>query len=111
MRVIEVNKKTIGIITNISNGLMSVDYYGQIVKYLYPSAFANYLELEDEELQEKLKEDSIDSSFEEFCKEYKMLLNQEIKYLRLTGEKRKKLLMVRGLHRKKENICMLLTLI
>ena len=47
MRVIEVNKKTIGIITNISNGLMSVDYYGQIVKYLYPSAFANYLELED----------------------------------------------------------------
>ncbi len=92
MRVIEVNKKTIGIITNISNGLMSVDYYGQIVKYLYPSAFANYLELEDEELQEKLKEDSIDSSFEEFCKEYKMLLNQEIKYLRLTGGKKKKII-------------------
>ena len=45
MRVIEVNKKTIGIITNISNGLMSVDYYGQIVKYLYPSAFANYLDI------------------------------------------------------------------
>ena len=92
MRVIEVNKKTIGIITNISNGLISVDYYGQIVKYLYPSAFANYLELEDEELQEKLKEDSIDSSFEKFCKEYKMLLNQEIKYLRLTGGKKKKII-------------------
>ena len=35
---------------------MSVDYYGQIVKYLYPSAFANYLELEDEDSYNEVDE-------------------------------------------------------
>ena len=54
----------IGTIEYIRDGIVSVDYHGDISKYSYPSAFAGVLELEDEELQEEIQDAGIGASFD-----------------------------------------------
>ena len=52
MRVMKTSTHAVGTIEYIRDGIVAVDYHGDISKYPYPSSFAGLLELEDEELQE-----------------------------------------------------------
>ena len=66
------NRKThsIGTIEYIKDGIVTIDFYGTITKYSYPSAFAGLLELEDEELQAEIEGAGVGASFESFKKNY-----------------------------------------
>lgn len=59
MRVMNTNTHAIGTIEYIHDGIVAVNYHGDISKYSYPSGFAGLLELEDEELQEKIQASGI----------------------------------------------------
>lgn len=91
MRVMNINRHLIGIIKSIDRNYIYVDFHGEISKYPYPSAFTKTLELEDENLQKKIKTISIEASFEDFKKTYSSALSREADYLRETGGKRYKL--------------------
>ena len=65
MRVWNVYSHSIGIIKDIRDGILFVDYHGEISKYSYPSAFAGTLELEDESIQEKIQSESVEASFDD----------------------------------------------
>ena len=92
MRVMNIDTHAIGVIMYVKDNIIAVDYHGQVSKYAYPSAFANYLELEDAELQEKIQGESENASFERFRTDYKISLNREIGYLRVTGGKKQKII-------------------
>ncbi len=65
MRVRNVAANAVGTIKHIQNGYVEVDFYGDICKFLFPSAFTKTLELEDEMLQEQLQSDGVNASFTE----------------------------------------------
>lgn len=90
MRVMNTNTHAIGVIMYVKDNIIAVDYHGQVSKYAYPSAFASHLELEDEKLQEDIRGESVESSFDRFRTDYKISLNREINYLRVTGGKKQK---------------------
>lgn len=91
MRVMNTNTHVIGVIMYVKDNIIAVDYHGQVSKYAYPSAFASHLELEDEKLQEDIRGESVESSFDRFRTDYKISLNREINYLRVTGGKKQKI--------------------
>lgn len=91
MRVMNTNTHAIGVIMYVKENIIAVDYHGQVSKYAYPSAFASHLELEDEKLQEDIRGESVESSFDRFRTDYKVSLNREINYLRVTGGKKQKI--------------------
>ena len=91
MRVMNTNTHAIGVIMYVKDNIIAVDYHGQVSKYAYPSAFASHLELEDEKLQEDIRGESVESSFDRFRTDYKISLNREINYLRVTGGKKQKI--------------------
>ena len=66
MRVMNTGTHAIGTIEYIRDGIVAVDYHGDISKYSYPSAFAGLLELEDEELQEEIQDAGVGASFDNF---------------------------------------------
>lgn len=88
MRVMNVNTHAIGIIEYIQDGYVAISYHGEMSRYAYPSAFANILELEDEDLQEQIQGEGANASFERFKREYKFALNNEVEYLKATGGKK-----------------------
>lgn len=88
MRARNVATNAVGTIKHIQNGYVEVDFYGDICKFLFPSAFTKTLELEDEMLQEQLQSDGVNASFTEFKKNYSILINNEIEYLQEVGGKR-----------------------
>lgn len=92
MRVMDTKTHVIGRIEYTTDKIVAVDYHGTIIKYLYPSAFAELLELEDEELQEKIKSKGIGASFDNFKRDYGFLINNEINFLKGTGGKRYKII-------------------
>lgn len=92
MRVMNTNTRAIGIIEYVKNGIIAVNFYGDIKKYYYPSAFAEFLELEDEEIQEEIKNDGMVDSFDNFKRYYQFGINNEINYLKATGGKKYKLI-------------------
>lgn len=92
MRVRNVATNAVGTIKHIQNGYVEVDFYGDICKFLFPSAFTKTLELEDEMLQEQLQSDGVNASFTEFKKNYSILINNEIEYLKEIGGKKYKII-------------------
>lgn len=91
-RVRNVNTHSIGVIKDIRDGLVLIDYYGDISKYSYPSAFVNYIEFEDEKIQEKLEEQGVRGSFDTFKSTYRAAINTEIGFLKSTGGKKYKII-------------------
>ncbi len=87
-RVMDTNTHAIGTIVYIRDGIVAVDYHGHIVKYSYPAAFAGLLELEDEELQEEIQDEGIGASFDNFKRDYRFAINNEIDFLKATGGKK-----------------------
>ncbi|WP_352397619.1 AAA domain-containing protein [[Clostridium] aminophilum] len=88
MRVMIVQNHQIGTIRYIKDGVVSLDCHGSEKKYLYPAAFAGTLELEDEDLNERILMQGQEASFEEFKKTYRFALTNEIDFLKLTGGKK-----------------------
>lgn len=88
MRVMHLITHQIGKIEYIEDGIVAVDFYGEVTKFSFPSAFAETLELEDEELQNEIQSLGVESNFEIFRKRYKRSLETEIGYLISTGGKR-----------------------
>lgn len=85
MRVVNTNTHAIGTIISIQDGYVTVDFYGTCCKYAFPSVFAGTLELEDEELQKKIQDDSIGDSFAHFKKSFRSAISNEVNYLKTTG--------------------------
>jgi hypothetical protein len=78
----------IGTIKYIHDGVVAIDFYNNIVKYPYPSAFAELLEVEDEDIQKQIQESAIEASFDCFKRDYSHALNNEINYLKVKGGKK-----------------------
>ena len=102
MRVMNVKTRTIGKIEYIQDGQVAINFHGNISKYEYPSAFANILELEDEELQKQLQDESVVSSFEVFRRDFQFAINNEINYLKVTGGRKYRVIDGERLPSKKE---------
>ncbi len=92
MRVKNTSNQTIGVIEYIRDGIVAVNYYGSITKYSYPSAFSATLELEDEEIQEEIQGESINASFDNFKRNFRFAIGNEIDYLKSTGGKKYKII-------------------
>lgn len=92
MRVMHMKSHTIGIIKNIKDGLVTVDYHGNISNYSYPAAFADILELEDEHAQKRIQAKGNRASFEEFIRTYRTAIYNEIDFLKATGGKKYRLI-------------------
>lgn len=88
MRVMKTDTHAIGKIEYIRDGIVAVNYHGDICKYSYPSAFAGLLELEDEALQEDIQEEGEEAAFEIFRKNYRYSIINEINFLKATGGKK-----------------------
>ena len=88
MRVMNISSHSIGVIKEISDGYMTIDYHGNMSRYAYPAAFASILELEDEDIQEKIQSDGIGASFEGFKRMYSAAISHEINFLKATGGKK-----------------------
>lgn len=91
MRVMNNGTHAIGTIEYISEGILAVNYHGEITKYSYPSCFAGTLELEDEELQAKIQAEGMGTAFEHFKRDYHYAINNEINFLKTTGGKKYKI--------------------
>ena len=92
MRVMNINSHSIGVIKEIRDGLVIVDYHGEISKLSHPSAFATHLELEDEKMQKKIQGEGIGASFDDFKKKYRSAIYTEIDFLKVTGGKKYKII-------------------
>lgn len=92
MRVMNTGTHAIGTIEYIRDGIVAVDYHGDISKYSYPSAFAGLLELEDEELQEEIQDAGVGASFDNFKRDYRFAINNEIDSLKATGGRKYKII-------------------
>ena len=92
MRVMNTSTHAIGTIEYIRDGIVAVDYHGDISKYSYPSAFAGLLELEDEELQEEIQDAGVGASFDNFKRDYRFAINNEIDSLKATGGRKYKII-------------------
>lgn len=88
LRVVNVYSHSIGTITSIENGFVTVDFHDAPCRYMFPEAFSNTLELEDEDLQESIQNYGAGASFENFKKNYRFAINNEIDYLKTTGGKK-----------------------
>ena len=87
-KVMNNKTKARGIIKSINGSIIEVSYYGDIVKYAYPAAFADQLLLYDAKLQEEVGETCYEASFNNIKRLYASAVNKEINYLRSTGGKR-----------------------
>lgn len=92
MRVMNTSTHAIGTIEYIRDGIVAVDYHGDISKYSYPSAFAGLLELEDDELQEEIQDAGVGVSFDNFKRDYRFAINNEIDSLKATGGRKYKII-------------------
>ena len=77
-----------GTIVKIDIDLLFVQYHDEIIKYPYPAAFAETLILENEGMQEELHNASTAANYRFFVNRSIAALDQEIKYLHLTGGKK-----------------------
>ena len=75
----------IGTIQKIENGLVEVDFCGEMKKYSFPAAFSSVLEIEDERCQKELVGIGADADFEEFRRSYSNAIAKEIWHLKETG--------------------------
>lgn len=103
MRVMHRTSKKRGRIADISNGKMRVIYADSEYTYKFPACLADTFILEDEELQNKYKQESLDANFEQFKNLYKHAVNAEIAYLRETGGKRYRIIDGERLQTEKNN--------
>ena len=85
--VMDRRTKRRGKIIAVNGSMMEVSFYGDIIKYLFPSAFASYLLLQDGEMQEAFAASAYDASFENIKKRYYVAVKREIEYLKSTGGK------------------------
>ena len=88
MRVMNTATHAIGRIEYVQDGIVAIDFYGKISKYPYPAAFAGTLELENEELQNKIESKGVGAYFENFKRDFQFAINNEINFLKKTGGKK-----------------------
>ena len=91
MRVKNKNNNMIGLIKRIEGNTITVDFRGNIIKYSFPSSFANFLELEDGIIQNEVESYGEKSAFDDFRKKYKVSLKNEIDFLKSTGGRKYKI--------------------
>jgi hypothetical protein len=84
-RVMNTATHMIGTIQYIQDGHIAIDFHGSVSRFAYPAAFAELLELEDENLQEEIETEGVSASFEDFKRDYVRALNNEVTYLKMTG--------------------------
>ena len=87
-RVMNIRTKSIGIIEAIEAGKVYVFDGITTIKYPFPSAFSDVLQLEDEATQEELQSASDNALFNQFRNIYNYALSREITYLKETGGKK-----------------------
>lgn len=88
-RVMNRHNRQQGRIKYIKGGYVYVSTVSsEIVRYLFPAAFADTLIIEDDALQELLKNESLSANFTQFKRKYKKAIADEIDYLRSTGGKK-----------------------
>lgn len=92
MRVMNTATHAIGRIEYVQDGIVAIDFYGKISKYPYPAAFAGTLELENEELQNKIESKGVGAYFENFKRDFQFAINNEINFLKKTGGKKYKII-------------------
>lgn len=92
MNVFNTSTHAIGRIEYITDGKVAVNFHGNIVKYSYPSAFAGILELEDEKVQREIQEEGTGASFDDFKRNFRVAINNEIDFLKSTGGKKYKII-------------------
>ncbi len=86
-RVMRKSSRYIGKITRIEENKVYVQYDEGEVSYPFPAAFSNTLELEDEPLQDELKDVSNSAEFDIFRNRYSSAVIREMQYLKTNGEK------------------------
>ena len=86
--VLHIPSRGIGTITEIKGNTIHVQIHGNTFAYSFPGAFANILELEDEDLQNGLVVESSEADFETFKNIYLHSVNNEVNYLKHEGGKR-----------------------
>ncbi len=77
-----------GKIISIEGNKMKVEMRGENLTFPYPDAFTNIFELADLCIQEEIKKESNEASFESFKNQYVNAVRKEIQYLRETGGKK-----------------------
>ncbi len=88
MRVLNKNSHAIGVITSIENGKIEVNYHDSISKHLYPAAFADFLELEEEKFQQEIQHHATNAAFDVFKHNFNRAIQYEIAYLKQNGGKK-----------------------
>ena len=91
-RVMKTGSHAIGVIKEVRDGMVFVDFHGEIRKFQYPAAFAGLLELEDENIHREIEKDGMEAALDNFKRTYKGALFKEINFLKLTGGKKYKLI-------------------
>ena len=87
-RVMDKRTRQRGIIKEIKEKRITVDYGIEQFKYLFPAAFAEQLILEDEFMQEKYRKMSDEDNFDKTIIQYRKAIEDEIEYLKRVGGKR-----------------------
>lgn len=87
-RVMNIRTRSIGTIESIENGKIYVSDGITTIKYPFPSAFSDVLQLEDDDIQEELQSASDNALFNQFRNVYNYALGREITYLKETGGKK-----------------------
>ena len=87
-RVMIVKTRQVGIIRRIIEGTVEISIHGEIIKFAFPDAFSNILELEELGLQSSIQESADEASFENFKTIYKAAIGSEMGYLKANGGKK-----------------------
>lgn len=87
----ETKTNLIGTIEYVRGKILGVNIHGEHYEYTYPDAFAKFLEIEDEKVQEELVKEGNESAFSCFKKQYQLAINTEINFLKRNGGKKIKL--------------------
>ncbi len=88
MCVRNLNTHAIGTIEYIRDGIVAIDFHGDLSKYPYPAAFSTTLELEDEDVQDEIEGEAVEASFNRFKRDYRFAIANEIDFLKSTGGKK-----------------------
>ena len=91
-KVMHTGTRSTGVIREIKDGSIFIDFRGGVKKFSYPSAFAGILELEDEDLNYGIIGQAVDATFYSFKTFYKNAIYREIDYLKKTGGKKYKII-------------------
>lgn len=87
-RVMNRNTKAVGGIISVEDRTVTVDFHGACREYSYPAAFAEILELEDDELQKQVLNEGTTILFDNFIRQSCSAVRAEIEFLKASGGKK-----------------------